>query len=215
MIYTFYTHTPGQNPEFELRLLTLWRAHHEALGIETKVLGEYQAAKMETYPQFDEAITRIAGNGPGRPTFMRWLALAKVAGGRGVMMDYDVFLYPQVWADLNPVFHLSGADVQTLRIYQGYRPSLVIGTDQTFLHQAMRFASCLVTNAMPDITDESILKIQAEKLPESLTCLSFVQDYGTENWQNAVAVKYRRELMPQGTPLHVAIPNLRKQVVPQ
>ena len=206
MIFSFYSPVEGRDLEAELRLMLLWRAHHEALGIETKILGEYHAAKSKLYPQFVEAIDKLAGKGPGRPTFMRWLAMAQVAGGRGIMLDYDTFLYPLVWDDLNPIFHLSSQECRELRLYQGCQPSLVIGTEATFERQAMRFAGCVISNPPADLTDATILAVQAEKLPDTLQCLPYVKECGQEGWENALAVKYGRGR---------ALSNFRKQVIPQ
>jgi hypothetical protein len=135
---------------------------------------------------------------------MRWLAMAHVAGGRGILMDYDTFLYPLVWDDMNPIFHLSSAECQELRLYQGCRAPLVIGTEQTFERQAMRFAGCAISNPPVDLTDETILQVQAEKLPETLQCFPFVKSQGQEGWETAIAVKYNRPIQ-----------NFRKQEIPQ
>ncbi len=131
-------------------------------------------------------------------------------------MDYDTFLYPVVWDDLNPIFSLSSAECQELRLYQGCRPSLIIGTEASFERQAMRFASCEIANPPADLTDATILQVQAEKLPATLQCFPFVKEYGHEGWQNAVGVKYSAGSPIQAHgPRHLAIPQLRKQVIPQ
>jgi hypothetical protein len=216
VIYGYHEHVKGHDIEAELRLILLWRAHHEALGIETRILGEYHASKSKLYPQFVEAIDKLVGGKPGRPTFMRWLAMAHVAGGRGIMMDYDTFLYPVVWDDLNPIFHLSSAECQELRLYQGCRAPLVIGTEASFERQAMRFAGCAISNPPADLTDETILQVQAEKLPDTLQCLPYVKEYGHDGWDTALAVRYSRSSPIQAHgPRHIAIPKLRNRIIPQ
>lgn len=219
MIYSYFQSCEGRDAEDELRLMLAWRQHHERLGIQTQVLGEYHARRHEEFEGYAAAIdklTQLNDKSEARATFMRWLAM--IGKGRIVMMGYNVFLYPKVWDDLGPLFHTApAADSKQLTILQGPRPSLVVGNDTSFMRQVELFANCHVEGAPVGVTDDKILEAQSSKLPDSLDCTRFVRDYGQEGWENAIAVRYPRELLAKAGHLKrwQSIPEIRPLTIPE
>ena len=217
MLFSYFDATPNRDIEDELRLILLWREHHQKLGFDTKVIGEYHASRHKDYAGYRPAVEALAGpHDEARATFMRWLAMAHQFSSPGILMQYNTFLYPTVWDDLNPILHLTGRDAQKLRVYQDSRPSLVVGSEHTFYSQAERFATCKpsVTDGKVSVSDVDILWAQAKALPDSFDRFNMVKDCGEEGWQNAVVVRYPRASIPGGEARWRAIPNLRKLTVP-
>jgi hypothetical protein len=220
ILYSYYDHCEGRNAEEELRLIALWRKHHAALGFTPMVLGEYHARRHKEFEAYDLAIAELTQKpekGESRASFLRWLAMAAVDNPRGILMQYNTFLYPTVWDDLNPLVHLSGADMAKLRVYQGGRPSLVLGCGQTYHRQAERFATCHLTGAPPGVTDDRLLEAQAVQLPDSIDAFRYVKDYGQDGWATALAVRYpRSEMSRDGAGvLWQSIPKVRPYTIPQ
>lgn len=207
----------------ELRLMLIWRQHHEALGLDLRILSAYHAQKHPNFTDYARAVDRITqnpGRGESRATFMRWLAVSQQGSCPQIMMQYNVFLYPSTWADLDPVLRPIPADLQSLFIFQGTRPSLVMGTKETFERQCKVFIHCKVKDAPVGVTDDRILEAQLQPGgAESLLVRSisgYVKDYGEPGWETACAVRYPRvEMAAAGHGvLWKDIPTLRKRIIP-
>jgi hypothetical protein len=213
-LYTYHDWVPEHNHEDVLRLLTLWRQHHAALGFNPVVLGPYNARKHPAFAAVNEAVSKLPTINPKGydvACYIRWLAMATVADGLGIMTDYDLYLTPTVGDDLNPLHHLSGADMQTLRVYQNYVPCLVVGTRQTFLRWALEFSRYQPAPGCKHTSDMCILEEFAAREPESYWRASFAKCYGETGWTTAPAVHFANSCMEGNQPRWKTIPKLLKQ----
>jgi hypothetical protein len=193
-IHTYYSNVPENRPEDELRLLTLWRTYHAALGFEPFVLSEYHARRHPYFENFKAAVSKLPSvNAAGYDLacYYRWMAMATVAGGIGIMADYDTFL-TNLWRPVPS----SGQEMQKLRVYQNCTPCLVVGTAHTFLEACNWFAGSVdkpvlqTINGQPHTSDMIILQGIASAVPDAFTRLDLVKCYGEDGWTNAPAIHF-------------------------
>lgn len=214
-LYCYYDTVPLHDQENELRMLNHWRRHHARLGFTPVVLEPWHARKHPYYENIHEAVSRLPSINPkgyDLACYDRWIAMATVAGGHGIMADYDTFLYPAVADDMTPLIALTGAERQKLRVYQNTTPCLVVGTAQTFNRWAWEFARYQPAPDLKHTSDMVILEEFAIKEPDSFDRFRYVKCYGEEGWDRAPAVHYSNASMtPAGkAPRWKFIPELRK-----
>lgn len=196
-LHTFYTFVDGIDQHDELRLIQQWQQHHERLGFETMVLQEFHAKQHPFYEDMLKAVRDFPSVNPkGYDTacYLRWLACATAQDmGQIIMMDYDLFLLPTVWDDLNPLLAPTGKEMQKLRVFQHHIPSLVSGSYDQYLAWCERFAE--YKPETHHTSDMCIMEQWHMKDPQCFTALPFVKLYTEQGWESAPAVHYSNSTM--------------------
>ncbi len=214
-IYSYFGGVPEINPEGELRLITLWRKHHEALGFEPVILNEFIARKHPYFEEYDKAIVAMPSVNPDgyeRACYLRWLALAQVGGG--LMTDYDLFVLPKVGVDQAMIER--GLTTARIKVYENVVPCMVTGSAEAYLDQCRRFASyvptkCDMFNNRAHTSDMMILAAQSDA--GEFDRVHLVRSWGDTNWKDAPAVHFSNASMgPAGLkPRWKSIPGLLLQ----
>lgn len=199
-IYTFYDHIPAHDNGNELKMLSLWRAHHARLGFQPFVLQEWHAQRHPRYAQFCEAIEKLPSINPkqyDRACYLRWLAVAAAAlegmTGPHIMMDYDTWLTPSVYDDLNPVLAPDRPDA--LHVYQNATPCIVSGPGKAFEQACIWFASFKPAEGEKHLSDMVILERVAAQEPEAYVRYNYAKCYGEPNWTSAPALHFSNACM--------------------
>jgi hypothetical protein len=214
-IFTYFESLASLNVEDNLRLVNLWRRHHQALGYTPIVLQEWHARSSPMFQDFDARICALPSINPAgydRACYLRWLAMTKTGGG--IMMDFDVMLYVKPEALFLLIDQYRG---KGLAVLQNFVPSMVMGQELDYSNQCKRFADYRpderdVHNGKPHTSDMIILERQALREPDSFTRVDLVKLFGEDGWNDAPAVHYANQAMaPKNLlPRWKQIPELRK-----
>lgn len=211
-IHTYYHDCPDIDAESHLRLITLWRRHHEKLGLEPVVLTQYHARQHPYFKEFDDRVRRLPTtnpNGYDLACYHRWLAMVVAlysphseAGQVGLMADYDLFLRTDATKDL----FLMGVPAR-VTVFENIVPCLVLGDARAFLQACTWFAEYPMPGTK-HTSDMYILEQLAAKKPELFARYHWVKSYGESDWAKAPAVHFSTYSMEKQVPKWATIPRL-------
>lgn len=207
-IYTYYHDCAEIDAEEHLRLINLWRHHHEKMGFDPVVLTQYHARLHPYFAEFDRKVRRLPTTNPDGydlACYHRWLAMAWLLENTGdswaMMADYDMFIRDPLLPPFIP-------DHDRLRVHENIVPCLVTGTAKAFLTACTWFAEFPIPDDTKHLSDMYILEALAMAKPDLFDRAHLVKSYGDTDWQKAPAIHFSTFSMQAKLPKWKTIPKI-------
>lgn len=214
-VFSYYESVPELDAFCELKLITIWRRNWSAAGFEPIVLSEHHARQHPLFAEYHAAVSKLPSCNPQKyelSCWMRHLAMAHVGGG--VLMDYDVMVYPNDREASR--FLTSFRDCRNFIMFQERAPSLNCAPASIYEQVCLEFGTGKWGHSPQGervhASDQYGFEQLAAAKCDWLERRSDVKGFDDEGWEKSLFVHYALDPMARANklPKWKHIPTLRK-----